>query len=95
MELTNIVRTYSTKVVQSWPKLIEPSQTKLTKMKQSNPKLTKFNYIAQVSKNLVGQNGTKLTKVTGTQSNEMKQNEPKWSEVEQSRPKLWDPVIQN
>ena len=42
-------------------------------MKQSNPKLTKINYIAQVSKNLVGQNGTKLTKVTGTQSNEMKQ----------------------
>ena len=64
-------------------------------MKQSNPKLTKINYIAQVSKNLVGQNGTKLTKVTGTQSNEMKQNEPKWSEVEQSGPKWWDPVIQN
>ena len=53
-------------------------------MKQSNPKLTKINNIAQVSKNLVGQNGTKLTKVTGTLSNEMKQNEPKWSEVEQS-----------
>ena len=64
-------------------------------MKQSNPKLTKINYIAQVSKNLVGQNGTKLTKVTGTQSNEMKQNEPKWSEVEQSGPKWWVPVIQN
>ena len=64
-------------------------------MKQSNPKLTKINYIGQVSKNLVGQNGMKLSKVTGTQSNEMKQNEPKWSEVEQSRPKLWDPVIQN
>ena len=41
-------------------------------MKQSNPELTKINYIAQVSKNLVRQNGTKLTKVTGTQSNEMK-----------------------
>ena len=53
-------------------------------MKQSNPKLTKINYIAQVTKNLVGQNGTKLTKVTGTQSNEMKHNEPKWSEVEHS-----------
>ena len=64
-------------------------------MKQSNPKLTKINYIATVSKNLVGQNGTKLSKVTGTQSNEMKQNEPKWSEVEQSAPKWWDPVIQN
>ena len=64
-------------------------------MKQSNPKLTKFNYIAQVTKNLVGQNRTKLTKVTGTQSNEMKHNEPKWSEVEQSGPKWWDPVIQN
>ena len=49
-------------------------------------------YIEQVSKNLVGQNRRKLTKVTGTQSNEMKQNEPKWSEVEQSG---WDPVIQN
>ena len=53
-------------------------------MKQSNPKLTKINYIAQVTKNLVGQNGTKLTKVTGTQSNEMKHNEPKWSEVVQN-----------
>ena len=53
-------------------------------MKQSNPKLTKINYIAQVSKNLVGQNGTKLTKVTGAQSNEMKHNEPKWSEVVQN-----------
>ena len=53
-------------------------------MKQSNPKLTKINYIAQVSKNLVSQNGTKLTKVTRTQSNEMKQNEPKWSEVVQN-----------
>ena len=51
-------------------------------MKQSNPKLTKINYIAQVSKNLVGQNGMKLSKVTRTQSNEMKQNKPKWSEVE-------------
>ena len=56
-------------------------------MKQSNPKLTKINYIAQVSKNLVGQNGTKFSKVTGTQSNEMKQNEQKWSKVEQSGPK--------
>ena len=64
-------------------------------MKQSNPKLTKINYIAQVTKNLVGQNGTKLTKVTGTQSNGMKHNEPKWSKVEQSGPKSWDPVIQN
>ena len=64
-------------------------------MKQSNPKLTKINYIAQVSKNLVGQNGMKLTKVTGIQSNKMKQNEPKWSEVQQSDPKWWDPVIQN
>ena len=54
-------------------------------MKWSDPKLTKINYITQVSKNLVGQNGTKLTKVTGTQSNEMKQNEPKWSEVVQNR----------
>ena len=53
-------------------------------MKQSNPKLTKINYIAQVTKNLVGQNGTKLTKVTGTQSNEMKHNEPKWSKVVQN-----------
>ena len=68
---------------------------KLTKMKQSNLKLTKINYIAQVTKNLVGQNGTKLTKVTGTKSNEMKHNESKWSEVEQSGPKWWDPVIQN
>ena len=64
-------------------------------MKWSEPKLTKINYIAEVSKNLVGQNRRKLTKVTGTQSNEMKQNEPKWSEVEQSGPKWWDPVIQN
>ena len=64
-------------------------------MKQSNLKLTKINYIAQVSKNLVGQNGTELSKVTGTQSNEMKQNEPEWSELEQSGPKWWDPVIQN
>ena len=64
-------------------------------MKWSDPKLTKINYIAQVSKNLVGQNGTKLIKVTGTQSNEMKQNEPKWSKVEQSGPKRWDPVNQN
>ena len=53
-------------------------------MKWSDPKLTKINYIAQVSKNLVGQNGMKLTKVTGTQSNEMKQNEPKWSKVVQN-----------
>ena len=56
-------------------------------MKQSNPKLTKINYIAQVTKNIVGQNGTKLTKVTGTQSNEMKHNEPngaKWSKVVQN-----------
>ena len=50
-------------------------------MKWSDPKLTKINYITQGSKNLVGYNRTKLTKVTGTQSNEMKQNEPKWSEV--------------
>ena len=64
-------------------------------MKQSNPKLTNINYIAQVSKKLIGQNGTKLSKVTGIQSNEMKQNEPKWSEEEQSGPKWWDPVIQN
>ena len=64
-------------------------------MKWSDPKLTKINYIAQVIKNLVGQNGTKLTKVTGTQSNEMKQNDPKLSEVEQSGPKRWVPVIQN
>ena len=48
-------------------------------MKQSNPKFTKINYITQASKNLVGM---KLTKVTRTQSNEMKQNEAKWSEVE-------------
>ena len=64
-------------------------------MKQNNPKLTKINYIAQVSKNLVGQIGMKLTKVTGTQSNQMKHNEPKWREVEQSGPNWWDPVIQN
>ena len=64
-------------------------------MKQSDPKLTKINKIAQVSKNLVGQNGTKLTKVTRTQSIEMKQNGPKWSEMEQSGPKRWDPVNQN
>ena len=62
---------------------------------KSDPMLTKINYIAQFSKNLVGQNGTKLTKVTRTQSNEMNQNEPKWSEVEQSGPKRWDPVNQN
>ena len=49
IELTNIVRTLLTKVVQSWPKLIEPSQTKLTKMKQSNPKLVKINEIDQDS----------------------------------------------
>ena len=66
---------------QSLPKLLEPSQTKLTKMKQSNQKSTKINYIAQVSKNLVAQNGTKLTKVTGTQSNEMKQNDPKLTKI--------------
>ena len=36
-------------------------------MKQSDPKLTKINKIAQDSKNLVDQNGTKLTKVTRTQ----------------------------
>ena len=49
-------------------------------MKWSDPKLTKINYIAQVSKNLVGQNGTKFTKVTRTQSNEMKQmNWMKWT----------------
>ena len=53
-------------------------------MKQSNAKLTKINYIAEVCKNLVGQNGTKLSQVTSTQSNEMKQNEPKWSEVVQN-----------
>ena len=53
-------------------------------MKRSDPKLTKIDYIAQVSKNLVGQNRRKLIKVTGTQSNEMKQNEPKWSEVDQN-----------
>ena len=64
-------------------------------MKLSDPKLTKINYIRQVSKNLVGQNGTKLTKVTRTQSNKMKQNEPKWSKVEQSGPTQWDPVNQN
>ena len=46
-------------------------------MKQSNPKFTKINYITQASKTLVGWNGMKLTKVTRTQSNEMKQNEPK------------------
>ena len=71
------------------------ARTEFAEMKWSGPKLTKINYIAQVSKNLVGQSGTKLTKVTGTQSNEMKQNEPKWNEVEQSGPKWWDPVIQN
>ena len=38
----------------NWPKLLEPSQTKLTKMNQSNPKFTKINYITQASKNLVG-----------------------------------------
>ena len=62
-------------------------------MKQSNPKLAKINEIHQDSENLVGQNGTKLTKVTRTQSNEMKQNEPKWSEVERSGPKRRDPVL--
>ena len=50
--------------------------------------LTKINYITKVSKNLVAQNGMKLTKVTRTQSNEMKQNEPKngakWSKVVQN-----------
>ena len=66
---------------QSLPKLLEPSQTKFTKMKQSDPKLTKINYITQVSKNLVAQNGTKLTKVTRTQSNEMKQNDPKLTKI--------------
>ena len=45
-------------------------------------KLTKINYITQASKNLVGQNGMKLTKVTRTQSNEMNQNKLKWSELE-------------
>ena len=64
-------------------------------MKWSDPKLTKIDYIAQINKNLVGQNGTKLIKATGTQSNEMKQNEPKWSKVEQSGSKRWDPVNQN
>ena len=58
-------------------------------MKQSNPKLTKINYIAQVSKNLVGQNGTKLTKVTGTQSTKMERSGAKWSKmVGSSYPKL-------
>ena len=35
------------------PKLLEPSQTKLTKMKQSDPKLTKINEIDKDSENLV------------------------------------------
>ena len=64
-------------------------------MKWSNPKLTKINYIALVSKNLVVKNWMKLTNVTGTQSSEMKQNEQKWSKVEQSGPKWWDPLNQN
>ena len=38
------------KVVQSWPKLIEPSQTKLTKMKQSNPKLAKINESTKIAR---------------------------------------------
>ena len=44
---------------QSLPKLLEPSETKLTKMKQSDPKLTKINEIDQDSKNQVCRNEVK------------------------------------
>ena len=44
---------------QSLPKLLEPCQTKLTKMKQSDPKLTKINEINQDGENLVCRNEVK------------------------------------
>ena len=53
------MRTQLTKMDQPLPKLLEPSQTKLTKMKQSHQKLTKINEINQDSENLVCQNEVK------------------------------------
>ena len=48
-----MVEVLLTKADQSLPKLLEPSQTKLTKMKQSDPKLTKNNEIDQDCENLL------------------------------------------